>query len=182
MVRNSVEETLNALLDHEADELVKADKYERSSNRKGYRSGHYERNFSTTSGDVKLKVPKLKGIQFETAIIERYKRRECSVEEALIEMYLAGVSVRRVEDITEALWGSKVSPGTISNLNKKAYTHIDEWRSRQLTVEYPYVYVDGVYLKRSWGGEIQNVSVFITPLFRFCRRQNFICWRFPGWD
>lgn len=162
LVRNSVEETLNALLDHEADELVKADKYERSGERKGYRSGHYERNFSTTSGDVKLKVPKLKGIQFETAIIERYKRRECSVEEALIEMYLAGVSVRRVEDITEALWGSKVSPGTISNLNKKAYEHIEEWRSRPLTEEYPYVYVDGIYLKRSWGGEIQNVSVLVA--------------------
>lgn len=122
LVRSSVEKTLNALLDHEADELVNADKYERSSDRKGYRSGHYERNFSTTSGDVTLKGPKLKGIQFETAIIERYKRRECSVEEVLIEMYLAGVSVRRVEDITEALWGSKVSPGTISNLNKKAYS------------------------------------------------------------
>ena len=63
-------------------------------------------------------MPKLKGIQFETAIIERYKRRECSVEEALIEMYLAGVSVRRVEDITETLWGTKVSSGTISNLNQ----------------------------------------------------------------
>ena len=73
-------------------------KYERSGDRKGYRSGHYERNSSTTSGDVTLRVPKLKGIQFQTAIIERYKRRECSVEEALIEMYLAGVSVRRVEE------------------------------------------------------------------------------------
>ncbi|USF27975.1 IS256 family transposase ISCce2 [Firmicutes bacterium ASF500] len=62
---------------------------------------------------VQLKVPKLKGISFETAIIERYRRRESDVEEALIEMYLAGVSVRRVEDITEALWGSKVSPATI---------------------------------------------------------------------
>ena len=162
LVRNSVEETLNALLDHEADELVNADKYERSGDRKGYRSGHYERNFSTTSGDVTLKVPKLKGIHFETAIIERYKRRECSVEEALIEMYLAGVSVRRIEDITEALWGSKVSPGTISNLNKKAYEHIEEWRSRPLTEDYPYVYVDGIYLKRSWGGEIQNVAVLVA--------------------
>ena len=163
LVRNSVEETLNALLDHEADELVNADKYERSGDRKGYRSGHYERNFSTTSGDVTLKVPKLKRIQFETAIIERYKRRECSVEEALIEMYLAGVSVRRyLEDITEALWGSKVSPGTISNLNKKAYEHIEEWRSRPLTEDYPYVYVDGIYLKRSWGGEIQNVAVLVA--------------------
>lgn len=144
LVRSSVEETLNALLDHEADELVNAEKYECPGDRKGYRSGHYERNFSTTSGDVTLRVPKLKGIQFQTAVIERYKRRECSVGEALIEMYLAGVSVRRVEDITEALWGTKVSPGTISNLNKKAYEHIEEWRPRPLTEEYPYVYVDGV--------------------------------------
>ena len=117
LVRNSVEETLNALLDKEADELVNAEKYERSSDRQGYRSGHYKRNLHTAAGEVELKVPKLKGIPFETAIIERYRRRESSVEEALIEMYLAGVSVRRVEDITEALWGTKVSPGTISNLN-----------------------------------------------------------------
>ena len=162
LVRNSVEETLNALLDHEANELVNADKYERSGERRGYRSGHYDRNFSTTSGDVTLHVPKLKGVQFETAIIERYKRRECSVEEALIEMYLAGVSVRRVEDITEALWGTKVSPATISNLNKKAYEHIEEWRTRAITQEYPYVFVDGVFLKRSWGGEIQNVSILVA--------------------
>ena len=162
LVRDSVEETLNALLDHEADELVRAGKYERTGDRKGYSSGHYERNFGTTSGEVKLRVPKLKGIQFETAIIERYKRRECSVEEALIEMYLAGVSVRRVEDITETLWGTKVSSGTISNLNQKAYKHIEEWRQRPLTGEYPYVYVDGIYLKRCWGGEIQNVSVLVA--------------------
>lgn len=70
-------------------------------------------------------MPKLKGVTFETAIIERYRRRESSVEEALIEMYLAGVSVRRVEDISEALWGSRVSASTISGLNKKAYVHPD---------------------------------------------------------
>ena len=64
-------------------------------------------------------------------------------------MYLAGVSVRRVEDITEALWGTKVSPGTISNLNNKAYEYIKSWRSRPLQHNYPYVYVDGVYLKCS---------------------------------
>lgn len=162
LVRSSVEETLNALLDHEADELVNAEKYERTGDRNGYCSGHYERNFGTTSGDVSLQIPKLKGIKFETAIIERYKRRECSVEEALIEMYLAGVSVRRVEDITEALWGTKVSPGTISNLNKKAYEHIEEWRKRPLTEDYPYFYVDGVYLKRNWGGEVSNVSVLVA--------------------
>lgn len=162
LVRSSVEETLNALLDKEADELVNAGKYERSKERQGYRSGHYKRNFQTTAGEVELNVPKLKGVPFETAIIERYRRRESSVEEALIEMYLAGVSVRRVEDITEALWGTKVSPGTISNLNKKAYEHIEQWRTRPLSGKYPYVYVDGVYLKRSWGGEIQNVSILVA--------------------
>ena len=106
LVRGSVEETLNELLEAEAEKLTQAARYERNEQRQGYRSGHYSRNLTTTSGDVTLKVPKLKGISFETAIIERYRRRESSVEEALIEMYLAGVSVRRVEDITEALWGS----------------------------------------------------------------------------
>ena len=89
-------------------------------------------NLTTTSGEVTLHMPRLKGVSFETAIIERYRRRESSVEEALIEMYLAGVSVRRIEDITEALWGSKVSPSTISEPNKKAYVHIEDWRNRPL--------------------------------------------------
>lgn len=162
LVRSSVEETPNALLDQEAEELVKAGRYERTGDRSGYRSGHYDRNFSTSSGNVTLHVPKLKGIRFETAIIERYRRRETSVEEALIEMYLAGISVRRVEDITEALWGTKVSSGTISNLNKKAYDHIETWRNRPLSGEYAYVYVDGIYLKRSWGGEVRNVSILVA--------------------
>lgn len=77
-------------------------------------------------------------------------------------MYLAGVSVRRVEDITEALWGTKVSPGTISNLNKKAYEHIEQWRNRQLKDDYPYVYVDGIFLKRCWGEEYENISILVA--------------------
>ena len=163
LVRNSVEETLNNLLEQEAQELTQAARYERTEARQGYRSGHYQRSLTTTSGDVELKVPKLKGMTFETAIIERYRRRESSVEEALIEMYLAGVSVRRVEDITEALWGSKVSPSTISELNKKAYVHIEEWRNRPLQGgKYPYVYVDGIYLRRNWGGEFENVAILVA--------------------
>lgn len=131
--------------------MTQAARYERNEKRQGYRSGHYSRNLTTTSRNVPLKVPKLKGISFEAAIIERYRRRENSVEEALIEMYLVGVSVvRRVEDITEALWGSKVSPSTISELNKKAYVHIEDWRNRPLQGgHYPYVYVDGIYLRRN---------------------------------
>ena len=79
-MRGSVEETLNELL--EAEKLTHAARYERNEQRQGYRSGHYSRNLTTNSGDVALKVPKLKGIPFETAIIERYRRQESSVEEA----------------------------------------------------------------------------------------------------
>ena len=163
LVRGSVEETLNELLEAEPEKLTRAARYERNEQRQGYRSGHYNRNLTTTSGDVTLKVPKLKGISFETAIVERYRRRESSVEEALIEMYLAGVSVRRVEDITEALWDSKVSPSTISELNKKAYVHIEDWRNRSLQGgRYPYVYVDGIYLRRNWGGEFENIAILVA--------------------
>ena len=162
LVRTSVEETPNKLLDEEATALLSAGRHEHTESREGYRAGHYDRNLTTTSGDVKLKVPKLKGVAFETAIIERYRRRDGSVEEAIVEMYLAGVSVRRVEDITEALWGSRVSAGTVSELNKKVYVHIDAWRNRRLTGKYPYVYLDGIYLKRNWGGEYENVAILIA--------------------
>jgi hypothetical protein len=125
MVRGTVEETLNAMLDAEADRLCGAGRYERSEGRQDTRAGSYERTLHTKAGDVSLKIPNMRRQTFETAIIERYRRRESSVEEALIEMYLAGVSVRRVEDITEALWGTRVSPSTVSNLNKKIYAKID---------------------------------------------------------
>ena len=77
--------------------------------------------------------------------------RDSLVEEALIEMYLAGVSVRRVEDITEALWGTRVSPSTVSDLNKKIYGTIEAWRNRPIEGEHPYVYLDGIVLKRRLG-------------------------------
>ena len=113
LVRGSVEETLNELLEAEAEKLTQAARYERSEQRQGYRSGHYSRNLTTTSGDVTLKMPRLKGISFETAI---------------------------------------------SELNRKAYVHIEEWRNRPLQGgRYPYVYVDGIYLRRNWGGENERI-------------------------
>jgi transposase-like protein len=117
-------------LEQEAEELTNAGRYERTEERKGYRSGHYDRNLTTTSGNVKLKMPKLKGIAFETATIERYRRRESLVEEALIEMYLGGVSVRRVEDITEALWGTPTK-NRFCQLNPIALRVIDMFPQRR---------------------------------------------------
>jgi transposase-like protein len=159
MVRGTVEETLNALLEAEADELCGASRYERSADRVDTRAGHYDRKLETKAGKVNVKMPKLRRQTFETAIIERYRRREVSVEEAIVQMYLAGVSVRRVEDITEALWGTRVSSGTVSKLNQKVYKHIERWRTAPLEGSFPYVYLDGLILKRSWGGEVKNVSV-----------------------
>ena len=162
MVRGTVVETLNALLDAEADRLCGAGRYERSEGRQDTRAGSYERTLETRAGDVTLKVPKLRRQTFETAIIERYRRRESSVEEALIEMYLAGISVRRVEDITEALWGTRVSPSTVSNLNKKIYAKIEAWRHRSIEGEHPYLYLDGIVMKRTWAGEVRNVSLLVA--------------------
>ena len=161
-VKESVEATLNGLLDAEADALCGAGRYERSAERVDTRAGHYERKLHTTAGEVNLKVPKLRSLPFESQIIERYRRRESSVEEALMEMYLAGVSVRRVEDITEALWGTRVSPSAVSDLNKKVYERIEEWRNRPIEGWHPYVYLDGIVLKRTWGGEVKNVSVLVA--------------------
>jgi putative transposase len=162
LVRDAVEDTLNALLDAEADALCGAKKYQRSPDRTDYRAGSYGRKLQTKAGEVELKVPKLRRATFESQVIERYRRRESSVEEALVEMYLAGVSVRRVEDITEALWGTRVSPSTVSELNQKIYARIREWRDRPLAGEHPYVYLDGVWLNREFGGEVRPVAVLVA--------------------
>ena len=77
-------------------------------------------------------------------------------------MYLAGISVRRVEDITEALWGTRVSPSTVSNLNKKIYAKIEAWRNRRIEGEHPYLYLDGIVMKRTWAGEVRNVSLLVA--------------------
>ena len=127
-----------------------------------YHSGHYKRKLSISSGEVVLEIPKQQDATFQTTVIERYHRRETSVEEAIIEMYLAGVSTRRIEDVSEILWGAGVSASTVSNLNKKAYKSVEEWRSRPLFGKYPYVFVDGIYLKRSWGGSYENVSIMVA--------------------
>ena len=125
LVSEKVEQLLNAMLDAEADEITGAARYERTGDRKAYRVGHYERDLTVKAGTVTLKVPKLKGALFESAVIERYRRREQSVEEALIDMYLAGVSTRQVDDISRLLWGERMPSQTLSDKLKGVYAQID---------------------------------------------------------
>ena len=162
LITEKMTQILNAMLDAEADEITGAARYERSGGRKAYRAGHYERKLTAKAGRLELKVPKLKGALFESAVIERYRRREQSVEESLIDMYLAGVSTRQVDDISQLLWGDRMPSQTLSDKLKRIYGEIDQWRTRPLESEYPYVFVDGVWHKRSWGGSVENVSVLVA--------------------
>ena len=177
LVGRTVEDALNGLLE-EAGDLVGA--------------GHYERKLATTSGEVTIRMPKPEGMRFTTAIIERYRRRETSVEEAMIETCLAGVSTRRIEDVSEILWGSSVSAATASNPNEKALASVEGWRNCPLERACPYVYVDGIYLKRSRGGSYENVAVMVATGVNDDGREvigaaegfteSAECWReFPSW-
>ena len=162
LVAKTVEETLDALLDEEADQLVNAGRHERADERQAYGGGRYGRRLVTGAGELEPSVPKLRGATSATKVIERYRRREGSVEEAMMETCLAGVSTRRIEDAGEVLWGSAVSKGTVSSLNRKAFAKVEERRTRPLTCAYPYACVDGAYLKRNWGGAYESVAVLIA--------------------
>ena len=119
LITEKMTQILNAMLDAEADEITGAARYERSGGRKAYRAGHYERKLTAKAGRLELKVPKLKGALFESAVIERYRRREQSVEESLIDMYLAGVSTRQVDDTGQLLWGDRMPSQTLRDKLKK---------------------------------------------------------------
>ena len=153
---------LNAMLDAGADEITGAARYKRNGERKAYRAGHYERSLTAKAGRLEVKVPKPKGAVFESAVIERYRRREQSVEESLIDMYLAGVSAQQVDDTGQLLWGDRMPSQTLSDKLKRVYAEIDEWCNRPLGSEYPYVFMDGVWHKRSWGGSVENVSILVA--------------------
>ena len=158
LVRKTVQDTLNAL----AEEMVGAERHERTAGREAYRSGHCKRKLATTSGQIEPDVPRLRGATFRTAPIERCRRREASVGEAIVEMRLAGASTGRIEDVGEILRGDGASAGTVSNLNGKARRSVEEWRSGPLAGEYPHAFTDGVYLRRSWGGSYENAGVLVA--------------------
>lgn len=151
LVRRTVEERLNGLLDEETDDLVGAEHYERLPAARPTGPATMSAGSRGPPGEVTIRMPKLMGMRFTMAVIERYRRRETSVKEAMIEKYLAGASTRRIEDMNGILWGSSDSAATVSTLDEKAFASVEEWRNRPLECACPYVHVDGIYLKRSWG-------------------------------
>ena len=162
LVRGTVEEAINGILDAQADELVDAERYERTDERQACRSGRYGRGPLTRAGKMEVSVPKLRGARFTTEVIERHRRRGSSVEEALMEMHLLGASTRNIEDVTGTLWDEGLSAGTASNLSQGAFKRVDAWRRRPLASGYPYVYVDGTYARRDWGGACESVAALVA--------------------
>lgn len=110
LVGKTVEDTLNALPSEEAGDLIGAERCERAAGREACRAGHHGRTLATASGNMTLRTPKLRGVRFTTAIIDRHRRRETSVGEAMVEMRLAGASTGRIEDASEALRGARAAP------------------------------------------------------------------------
>jgi transposase-like protein len=157
-----LQDAFQNFLELEATLQCGAEKGEQTEDRKDYRNGHRPRKLTTRVGEMVLKFPRLRELAFTSSIVERYQRRECSLDEALLEMYFAGVSTRKVQDVTEALFGGKVSAEQMSTLNGKVAEKLEAWRNRPLLKKYRYLSCDGLYVGRRWDGQVQKVSVLIT--------------------
>jgi putative transposase len=129
LLHGTVEETFVGMLEAEADARVEPSATGATPSERTTGAGSYDRKLHTRAGDVTLKMQKLRRQPFEMAFIGRYRRRETSIDEALIEMHLAGLSVRRVEDMTEPLWGTRVNFRTVSKLDQRAHKHMETWRA-----------------------------------------------------
>ena len=161
-VRGAIKEVLEGIMEAEAEEFLCARPYERTEERQDYRNGRRKRKLTTRVGEIELEVPRLRVLAFQTEVIERYRRMEISLEEAMIEMYLSGVSTRKITDITEALCDTTVSPAKQSRLNKKVYERLESFINRPLEAYYPYLYLDGMVIKSRLAGRNENTSLLIA--------------------
>ena len=137
-----VQAVLQALMEAEMEEALGAGKSERTSGRLGYRSGHYPRRLSTRVGTLELRVPQDRAGRFSTEVFERYQRSEKALVAALVEMYVQGVSTRKVKAISEELCGHEFSASTVSALNTKLDGELERFARQPLEEEYPYVMLD----------------------------------------
>ena len=158
MVQSIVEATLEA----EMTALLGAEKGERTPDRQGYRSGYYGRSLVTRVGTLELRVPQDREGRFSTKLFERYQRSEKALVGALAEMYVQGVSTRKVKAITEELCGHSFSASTISSINKKLDRSLAEFASRRLKEKFPYLILDARYERIREGGVIENQAVLVA--------------------
>jgi putative transposase len=161
-MKGLIQEVVQQVLEAEMDETFQAGKSERSGERLGYRSGHYGRSLVTRVGKIELRVPQDRQGRFRTEVFERYQRSEKALVGALTEMYVQGVSTRKVKAITEELCGHEFSASTISRLNQQLDEELEKFAGRPLEEDYPYLIVDARYEKVRENGVVRSRAVLIA--------------------
>jgi len=161
-LRPLIREVLQQVMEAEMEEVLGAEKGERTASRVGYRSGYYGRTLVTRVGKLELRVPQDRQGRFRTEIFERYQRSEKALVGALTEMYVQGVSTRKVKAVTEELCGHEFSASTISRMNQSLDKELDRFARRRLEEAYPYVILDARYEKVREGGVIRSQAVLIA--------------------
>ena len=161
-VRQLVERTVQQVLEAEMTSFLGAESYERNGERRGWRNGFKPRTLKTRVGELELMVPKDRDGEFQTELFERYQRSEKAFVAALLQMYIEGVSTRKVTEITEALCGLEVSKSQVSALTAKLDAEINEWRMRPLSEAYPYLIFDARYEKVRRGGSVVSQGVLVA--------------------
>jgi putative transposase len=157
-----VQQVVQEVLEGEMDETVGARKGQRTEGRLGYRSGYYSRSLITRVGKIELRVPQDRAGQFNSEVFERYQRSEKSLVSALAEMYIQGVSTRKVKAITEELCGHAFSASTISQINQRLDGELQKFAQRRLEESYPYLILDARYERVRVDGVIRSQAVMIA--------------------
>jgi transposase-like protein len=161
-LRDLVQRTVQQVLEAEMTSFLGAESYQRNDIRRGWRNGFKPRTLKTRVGELELMVPKDRDGQFQTELFERYQRSEKALVLALLQMYVEGVSTRKVTAITEALCGLEVSKSQVSALTAKLDAEVAEWRMRALSDEYPYLIFDARYEKVRRGGSVVSQGVLVA--------------------
>jgi len=162
LLRQMVQEAVQQVLETEMTETLGAGKSERNGARRGYRSGYYERSLVTRVGKLEIRVPQDRDGRFSTELFERYSRSEKALVGALVEMYVHGVSTRKVKAITEELCGHEFSPSAVSRLNVKLDESLTLFAERPLDEEFPYLILDARYERVREEGVVRRRAVLIA--------------------
>jgi len=161
-MRALVQRVVQQVLEAEMTSFLAAENYERTPGRRGYRNGYKHRLLKTRVGELELFVPKDRDGEFQTELFERYQRSEKALVLAIMQMYVEGVSTRKVRDITEALCGLEIGKSQVSALAQKLDEEIQQWRERAIENSYPYLMIDARYEKVRRGGEVISQGVLMV--------------------
>ena len=162
-IREGVKAVIEQVLEEEMTEHLAAGYRERTESRRGERNGYYTRDLITPAGRIaQLRVPRDREGTFLTEGFERYKRMTGEVEEAVLEMYLQGVSTRKVAAITEGVSRVRIGKDAVSRVAQRLEEELSAWRGRPLELAYPYLYLDAAYFKVNWGGRVVDLALLVA--------------------